>query len=387
MLNADMVELTYAAMPPLTEPRHRKPQDRNGFKLPAGTIVVSPDNHLSLRDDIWYENFPEHLRDRAPRVKRSNGSYVVCTPDGKSLFPEYVEKGLAAFDEVPGSAEIGPRMADLDVEGIQKEIVFPNAVLGLLSHSDQEVRDWIFKVYNQHLVKLGEQAPGRFYGVALPNYWDMKNVRANFAQIKAQGFKTFLLPLKPGKGTDGKDIQYASPQMEPLWEAIAETGLPVSFHVGETYTEGRGGCGTTNLMNFNPFRQVLGNLTFGGILDRVPELQVVFVEAGINWIPGAFQDIEMFSVTHYHDLDWKMKHEPSYYWHNHCYATFMVDPLGLKMLDLIGADRVMWAPDYPHPESTFGYSWTAMKNVVEAAKTEDDARMMLGGTAIEVYEL
>jgi predicted TIM-barrel fold metal-dependent hydrolase len=387
MFESNIAELSYVAMPDLLEPRHRKPQLRDGFKLPEGTIVVSPDSHLSLREDIWFRDFPERLRDKAPRVKRRNGSYVVCTPDGKSMLPAFLEESFAVFDEIPGSAEIGPRMADLDAEGVDKEIVFPNAVLGLLTYPDLETRDWIFKIYNQHLLELETQAPGRFYGVALPNWWDLKNVRANFAQIKAQGFKTFMLPQKPGKTADGKDIHYASPAMEPLWEAIAETGLPISFHVGETFTEGRGGAGTSHLVNFNPFRNVLGQLVFGGILDRLPQLKVVFVEAGINWIPGVFQDIEMFNVSHNHDLDWKLQHEPQHYWRNNFYATFQVDPLGLRMLDLIGADRVMWAQDYPHPESTLGFTWTALQSVISAAKTEDDARKILGGTAMEVYKL
>ncbi len=32
---------------------------------------------------------------------------------------------------------------------------------------------------------------------------------------------------------------------------------------------------------------------------------------------------------------------------HHMYASFMVDPLGLEMIDRIGVDRVMWSSDYP----------------------------------------
>ena len=37
-------------------------------------------------------------------------------------------------------------------------------------------------------------------------------------------------------------------------------------------------------------------------------------------------------------------------------ASFMVDPLGLELVDRIGVDRVMWSTDFPHNESTYGYS-------------------------------
>lgn len=44
----------------------------------------------------------------------------------------------------------------------------------------------------------------------------------------------------------------------------------------------------------------------------------------------------------------------------------MVDPLGLDLLDRIGVDRVMWSSDYPHNESTFGYSEQSLAGVVGA---------------------
>ena len=33
--------------------------------LPAGTDVFSADNHISLADDIFFERFPESMKDRA----------------------------------------------------------------------------------------------------------------------------------------------------------------------------------------------------------------------------------------------------------------------------------------------------------------------------------
>jgi predicted TIM-barrel fold metal-dependent hydrolase len=80
------------------------------------------------------------------------------------------------------------------------------------------------------------------------------------------------------------------------------------------------------------------------------------------------------------------KHRPSWYWRHHCYATFQTDPVGLSLLDRIGADRVMWAQDYPHSEGTFGFSATAMREVLDAT-TEAEARLILGDTATALYGL
>ena len=50
---------------------------RRHVGLPAGTEVFSADNHISLADDIFYERFPEDLKDKAPRIWYEDGAYMV----------------------------------------------------------------------------------------------------------------------------------------------------------------------------------------------------------------------------------------------------------------------------------------------------------------------
>jgi predicted TIM-barrel fold metal-dependent hydrolase len=57
-------------------------------------------------------------------------------------------------------------------------------------------------------------------------------------------------------------------------------------------------------------------------------------------------------------------------------ASFMVDPLGLQLIDKIGVDRVMWSSDYPHNESTYGYSEKSLAAVVDAVGPADAARIV-----------
>ena len=85
-------------------------------------------------------------------------------------------------------------------------------------------------------------------------------------------------------------------------------------------------------------------------------------------------------------VDVTLSHDPSWYWYNHCYATFITDPAGLDLLHRIGADRVLWSADYPHFESSLGYSRASVASVFKAA-TEADARRIVGGNAIELFRL
>jgi predicted TIM-barrel fold metal-dependent hydrolase len=128
--------------------------------------------------------------------------------------------------------------------------------------------------------------------------------------------------------------------------------------------------------NVAPFREMFGRYIFGGILDRHPGLQIGWFEGGINWVPPAIQDGEHLYASMQHMADHGIDHDVAHYWQHHMYASFMVDPLGLEMIDRIGVDRVMWSSDYPHNESTFGYSEQSLASVVAAVGPEDAVKIV-----------
>ena len=64
-------------------PKHRRGHARGAVGLPAGTEVFSADTHISLAADIFYERFPDDLKDSAPRIDRKstrlNSSHCVTS--------------------------------------------------------------------------------------------------------------------------------------------------------------------------------------------------------------------------------------------------------------------------------------------------------------------
>ncbi len=362
-----------------------RPADPRAVKLPVGTIVVSADDHWTCAKDIFWEGFPDHLKDKAPRWHQDSENWGYWTLDGKPVLPLGRAAPLQDFESVPGCSKMEPRMRDLDAEGVDKEIVFPNTIQAFLGFPDLEVREWIFRIYNQYSARLQAGAPDRFYPVALANFWDMEKTRESILEIKKLGLKAVFLPQFP-KGADGLEFDYCSPETDPLWAALEEAGLPVCFHVGEFAKGGPGGMAIGAMVGFQPFRKVLAELIFSGILDRHPTLQVIFTEADINWVPGALQCATMLYEAFRPFLDPQIEHHPRHYWQRNCYATFMHDPVGMRMLDIVGADRVMWSCDYVHIESNFGYS-SLSKQLILDTVSEDDARAILGGTAMRVFDL
>jgi predicted TIM-barrel fold metal-dependent hydrolase len=368
------------------------PKDRQGhatgtFGLPAGTEVFSADNHISLSEDIFFEHFPESMKEQAPRVVFEDGAWTLAV-GGKGFLPREFTAVLQQYDPLSGAAtkDGEARIRELESDGIHRELAFPNALLGLMGWPDKEVRELCFRIYNQHIAELQERSNGRFYGVGMINWWDGDGARRTLTELKELGLTTFWLPLKPGVGEDGKPIDYNSPAMYPVWDAIEESGLPVAHHIGEAPLASP--CRDNSVLvgmvhNVAPFREMFGRYVFGGILDRHPGLTVGWFEGGINWVPAALQDAEHLYASLQHMADHEIDHDVAHYWHHHMYASFMVDPLGLEMIDRIGVDRVMWSSDYPHNESTFGYSEQSLASMVDAVGA--DAAVKLVSTNVQTF--
>jgi predicted TIM-barrel fold metal-dependent hydrolase len=357
---------------------------------PEGTIIVSADSHM-LETDCWIDRFPEHLKDQAPRMEFRDGGYHITVAGkeiGKRPGREFDAAGLCTAMECnPGLTDMEARLADLDVEGVAKELIFPQRLFSLFILGKMMNRSETFSAYNEHIAEMCAMGQGRLYPVMVPNYWDPAQAKASVERCQELGAHCLMIPIRPGDDVNGEPIYYNDPKMDPLWSAVAASGIPLCFHIGENFpSSAPGAAGSAVLVQMQGFRQIWGPLTFGGVFDRFPELKVVFVEGGISWVASMLHDADMIYNSFPTVMNPTLAHPPSWYWFNHCYATFMTDPAGLELLHRIGPDRVMWSSDYPHQESTFGYTRSAIQAVFEATSVEN-AQKILGKTAIEVFNL
>jgi predicted TIM-barrel fold metal-dependent hydrolase len=363
-------------------PKDRRGQSLRDVGLPAGTEVFSADNHISLADDIFYQRFPEELRDKAPRIWYEDGAYMVGRK-GQTFLPGDFSAVLMQYDDLAGAASsnIEARIQELATDGVDKELAFPNAVLALFHFPDKDLRERVFRIYNEHMAELQEQSNGHFYGVGLINWWDPAGARRTLAELKSLGLKTFLLPLNPGKDDDGNIIDFGARVMDPVWDEIEQSGLPITHHIGETPPKTP--CEVNSvvvgmMVNVDSFREQFAKYIFSGILDRHPGLRIGWFEGGIAWVPTALQDAEHLLASYQHMFTHRLQHDIRHYWDTHMSASFMVDPLGLQLIDRIGVDKVMWSSDYPHNESTFGYSEKSLANVVETLGPQNAAKVVSG---------
>jgi predicted TIM-barrel fold metal-dependent hydrolase len=355
------------------------------------TLIVSADSHICLGGaDFWRDNAPTHLRDRVPRIVfDAERGHWDTQLDGKSFYPAGAEAFTGTMELRRGGWDIEVRLAEMDAEGVTKEIAFPQNLMRLVHLQDLEAREYIFREYNRYLAGLQRRAPGRFYGVGMANYWDPDNARDMVFEAAALGLKTLVLPIDPGVYADGEKIRYSSRRMTPLWNAIEEADLAVTFHITEgKIHKGAGGLAVTVIASLCglDFPQIWCELVFGRVFDRHPSLRVAFVEGGISWVPAMLQNAEVVRESLEPLLDYIPRMKPSDYWAKHCAATFMHDPSGLRQLDVIGVENVMWSVDYPHNEGTFGYTGKAIDYVAQAVSPQA-ARMILGGNAMKFFRL
>jgi predicted TIM-barrel fold metal-dependent hydrolase len=353
--------------------------------LPPGVRVISADSHW-LEGDIWVDHYPASLKHRAPRMYFENDAWMTVI-DGELSFPYSVQAAQTichAFECVPGMTDAKARLRDLDTEGVQKELLFANRTIGIMRNTDLDLREYFFRGHNHGAATYCKTARDRLFFVAIPNFWNPSATRDSIAEIKELGASALLIP-QSGQDSDGEQIYWSSDKMDPFWAAVEESGLPICFHIGEKLENNYPGAGGTGfLVSTQGFRGPWGQLTFGGVFDRHPALQVVFVEAGISWVAGMLHEADKTYYSFGDLIQPKLTHPPSYYWFNNCYATFMTDPPGLELLHRIGADRVMWSSDYPHLESTFGYTHQTLEAVFKATSVEN-AKMIVGATAERLF--
>ena len=73
--------------------------------------------------------------------------------------------------------------------------------------------------------------------------------------------------------------------------------------------------------------------------------------------------------------------KPSDQFRRQMWATFQDEKVGVKLIPEIGEDRVMWASDYPHPDSTFPNSLHAVKEMFHGVPDSLTRKVVWDNTA------
>ncbi|OGA25051.1 MAG: hypothetical protein A3I02_11365 [Betaproteobacteria bacterium RIFCSPLOWO2_02_FULL_67_26] len=357
--------------------------------------VISADCHVDL---CWLP--PELFTENASSVLRERMPYVADGPDGRRWTTKRGASlglvngmGSGGRQYIPGRIHRSDRMAstglyedgkrgirrltdpdlrvkDQDRDGVQAEVLY--GVLGATSRlNDAEAAVEVLRIYNEWLAGFCSTHPGRFAGLAsIPNH----PIEAAIAEVERVARRGALRGLDIANSPDLKPLW--DPYWNPLWEVINATGLPLHFHTVSGYVPDHirkiqliGGDPTraslpgmpevdlpvaraafaTNITAFQlNMSNILTSMIYSGVLERCPRINLVLGEAGIGWIPYVLWRMDAEWEDQFKDLSLTMP--PSGYWKRQCRATYQSDPVGIKLLDELGAGNVMWGSDFPHPD-------------------------------------
>jgi predicted TIM-barrel fold metal-dependent hydrolase len=256
----------------------------------------------------------------------------------------------------------------MDRDGIDATVMYGPIVPLLVK--DPELRRVCYRGYNDWLADFCATKPDRLVGVGLIPIDDAKAAAEEVRYFKQVGIRTGMF-LAARVETPMWDDTW-----EPLWQALDDTGIPIGFHLGGglrtvafsgPQANHPGNMGVRVACSQMQMDEPLAAVIFTGALERHPGMKLVLAETGIGWLPYM---LERMDDTYQKFVDapafWnaagglRVKMAPSAYFHRQVWATFQSDLAGLRLVDTLGEDRVMWASDYPHADSTWPESQQAI---------------------------
>ncbi len=364
--------------------------------------IVSADSHVNPPKDLWVRDCPAELKDRAPRVESGpqgdfwvtdsqvSGAIGLDSSAGRKP-EEFKPTGLTYKEMRPGAYDPKARLADMDLDGVDAEVLYFGGPVTQYA-ADPALRRYVVQRYNDWMLELSNAAPTRLVGLAHIPLIDLDEARRELTRVAKAGLRGFHIdPFPDERG--GKPLWDEA--YEPFWALVAETRLPMSFHivgprklnVTETFMNPTPGIKET-FIAIAPISicETVSTLTFTGILARHPTLRFVLVECGIGWIPYFLERMDQTFNKHRFWTKSVLTEKPSHYWYRQGHATFIQDLAGVAERHRAGLKNIMWSTDYPHSDSTWPRSREALVEHFKDVPANERA-MIAGGNASTLYGL
>ena len=357
-------------------------------------FMITADCHANEPYDFLSSRIDEKYRSRVPRMETDEKGDKWQITEGYRPIRIRFKQPLEGEDGLRNSSGADPedRLKDMAADGVDAEIIFPNKGLAMWATPDPEFamaqcrcwNDWAWETfgpYNDRMSPVACLATG-----------DLAGSIAEVQRTAALGFRALTLPCKPIFGPhDARQPNYNLPMFDPLWAAIEETGLPITFHVSTgrdpRAATGNGGA-VINYVSHSlaPTIEPVANLCASGVLERFPKIRFATIEAGIGWVAWALTAMDEAYKKHHMWVQPKLQGLPSDYFRAHGFASFQEDEPGLHDAQLHNlSDNFMWANDYPHHEGTWPHSAAAIERTMNFLSEEERAKI-LGLNAARLFK-
>jgi predicted TIM-barrel fold metal-dependent hydrolase len=381
-------------------------------------LFISSDGHASAQMPDYRPYLPERYRkefDAFCDTYRERGSRnfepknLLIRLDS-DVVEDWIEQVLKP-GRTAGLWDPAERIKEMESEGVVSEVLFPDFGLPFELYAPklaarmgyvrtQEQIDVGNLAYNRWLAEFCQHSPERFIGMASLSFSDVEETLKAIREAKKSGLRGVVLPAFPDH------LPLFSPSYEPIWSLLEELEMPVNSHIGissttktipaASYSEHvphpTSAGPMFNAQFFFFCQQILTHMIWGGVLERHPNLKVVFTEMGSGWVIGALAGMDYSYERSYlrRDVREVVRRRPSEYFERQCF-------LGSSLFSLaeaqarhdIGVGKISIGVDYPHHEGTWGVGPGTpsylQATLGVAGVPPEEARLMLGENAAGVW--
>jgi predicted TIM-barrel fold metal-dependent hydrolase len=329
----------------------------------AGVIgYVEVDGRTKITVKGRISNYiPNPTFDRVAAPGAQEEYFKVGNPDGKSR-REIMGKAIHAL---PAFREPGPRLELMDELGLDRALMWPT----LASLVEERLRDDVDALHvvvhalNEWMHETWTfDYEGRIFPTPVITLPIVEEAIKELEWVTERGAKIILVRPAPVPGLRGPR-SFALPEFDPFWELVQEKDVVVGMHASDSgyqryinewegirdeMTPFAGGSGFQAIVGHTG-RAIIDTVASAighGLCSRFPRLKICPVENGSNWVRPLLHDLESAYTFNPH----LFSEDPVEVFKRNIFVHpfHEEDPRGL--VELLGADNVLFGSDYPHPE-------------------------------------
>ncbi len=277
----------------------------------------------------------------------------------------------------PGYTDLDARKRDMDRQRIHIHAL--SLSVPMVYWADAELGPRLARAVNDAMSQAHTAFPDRFVGLAtLP----MQEPKLALEELDRAARLPGIRGVYLGTNIQGREL--SDPAFFPVYQRLEALRLPLLLHPIDVLGAQRLAPYYLGNLLGNPFDSAVAaaHLIFGGVLDRLPRLQVCLPHAG-----GAFP----YLIGRL-SRGWKVRSEckhvkrpPSAYLRRFTYDTISHSSQALRyLIGLVGADRVLLGSDY-----CFDMGYARPVQVVTGLRglSRSDQARILGGNAKRLLRL
>ncbi len=332
--------------------------------------VIDSDGHVLEPPDFWADYIDPTYRDRVPELivdtdgkerlriegrvlggqKGLGFAGAIGARDGRaSTDIKYTEGRKGGFDP-------HARMPDMELDGIDAVFLYPT--LGLFSGAiaDPQLAAATCRAYNRWLADYCQPYPDRLFGVAM---LPMQSIELAIEEMR---YARHELGMRSGflRPNPYNDRMLGHRDYDVFWAEAQELDFAIGIHEG---TGGMPAAGADRFEELAPrhivshtVEMMLASLSiiWDGVCERFPKLRIAFLESGGGWIAPWLDRMDRHCDDHGVFTDSPLTLLPSEYFKRQCWISYEpVEGSLAHLVDYVGAEKILWATDYPHPDGFF----------------------------------